>query len=104
MDKRVFLLTYNDAAGPREEVRELIDSLAFVVNWITWSENSFFLIAREGTTARKISDALDELRSKDRARYFVCHVDEDRNGWLPKAVWSFLKEPKAIWEEEGQQR
>jgi hypothetical protein len=46
MDKRIFLLTYNEAAGPREEIRELIDSLNFVVNWITWSENSFLLLKK----------------------------------------------------------
>ena len=100
MNNRVFLLTYNDAAGPREEIRDLIDSLDFVTNWITWSQNAFFLVAAAEITARKISDALGQLRSRDGARFFVSHVDDDSDGWLPRVIWNFLKEPKAIWEEQ----
>jgi hypothetical protein len=100
MNNRVFLLTYNDAAGSREEVRDLIDSLDFVTNWITWSQNALFLVAPAEVTARKISDGLEQLRAKEGARFFVSHVDEDSDGWLPRAVWTFLKEPKAIWEEQ----
>ncbi len=102
MNRRVFLLSYNDAAGPREAVRDLIDSLDFVTNWITWSQNAFFLVTPADVPARKISDALQQLSSKEGARYFVCHVDEDCNGWLPRVIWRFLAEPKAIWEEEHQ--
>ena len=102
MNNRVFLLTYNDAVGPREEVRDLIDSLDFVTNWITWSQNAFFLVTAPEVTARKISDALEQLKSKEGARFFVSHVDEDSDGWLPRVIWKFLKEPKAISDEQQQ--
>jgi hypothetical protein len=102
MNNRVFLLTYNDAAGPREEVRDLLDSLEFVTNWITWSQNAFFLVTAAGVTARRIAEALEQLRSKEGARFFVSHVDEDSDGWLPRVIWNFLKEPKAISEEQQQ--
>jgi hypothetical protein len=55
--------------------------------------NSFFVIS--GKSATEVSDVF-RLFTKDKGRFIILDVNTDRNGWLPKKAWDFVRHPKAI--------
>ncbi len=99
MNKRTFLLTYNDALD-RNEIKTILNRLKIIQNWLSWSKNHFFLVTPSDVTAKQLNESLKPLRSNKSALFFVCHIDDDRDGWLSRDTWKFLRQPKAVWEED----
>ena len=91
-----YLLVFNSRVGTVQEVSAFLDEREDVFqNWITTLPNSFFVVSD-----RSASELSEVFRSftKDKGRFIILDVDTDRNGWLPKKTWNFIKEPKPFWE------
>lgn len=96
-NRYAYLLVFDITVGTLEEVSKFLDKRedAFQ-NWMTILPNSFFVISDK--SAAELSDVFRTF-TKDKGRFIILDVNTDRNGWLPKKAWNFVKTPKAFWEE-----
>lgn len=95
MSKYAYLLAFDDELGTREEIRKFLDSHEDVFqNWQSVLPNSFFIVSDKSAT--EMTDVLHKLRRKNGGgRFLVVDLDTDRNGWLPKKTWDFIRNPMA---------
>ena len=96
MRRYAYLLVFDDELGTQEEVRKFIDSHEDVFqNWYAVLPNSFFIVSDKSAT--QITDMLHELRlKKGGGRFIVVDLDTDRNGWLPRSTWDFIRNPMLV--------
>ncbi|XHX76110.1 MAG: hypothetical protein RBJ76_16855 [Stenomitos frigidus ULC029] len=96
-NRYAYLLVFDVTVGTLEEVSKFLDKREDVFqNWMTILPNSFFVISDKFAT--ELSDVFRTF-TKDKGRFIILDVNTDRNGWLPKKAWNFVKNPKAISEE-----
>lgn len=97
-NRYAYLLVFDATVGTLEEVSRFLDKREDVFqNWMTILPSSFFVISDRSAT--ELSDVFRTF-TKNKARFIILDVDTDRNGWLPKKAWNFVKNPKAVWEEQ----
>lgn len=86
MKKYIFI--YSDTLGNLNEVTILLDSIPEIVKWQTDMPNSFIL--KSDLEAKKLADII--IQKKPNARFFISEITENRQGWLPKETWNFIKD------------
>ena len=87
-------MTYSNSLGTYEDVKRIIDSMSDVLHWYRLFPNSFFLVSEK--TATQLSS---QIKGKASGRFLIADMDTDRNGWMPKKAWEFIKNPKAVGDE-----
>ena len=95
---KVYLLVYSNLAGSREQVKKAINDSGIIRTWRYDMPNSFYLVSE--SSAEKITDALHRQLGK-RARFIVSEITENRQGWLPKDTWYFIREKRPRRNETG---
>lgn len=96
-NRYAYLLVFDVTVGTLEEVSKFLDKREDIFqNWMTILPNSFFVISDKSAT--ELSDVFRTF-TEDKGRFIILDVNTDRNGWLPKTAWNFVKKPKAVWEE-----
>lgn len=85
---KVYTLIYNSSLGSEYEVKDLLNSINEIIDWRTDISNSFMLKTK--LEANQIADIL--IRKKPKARFFISEISDNRQGWLPKDTWNFIKE------------
>lgn len=83
-----YIIVFSDSVGKSDQVKEFVDSRDEVINWYLCMSNAIFV--RSWESSEGLSDMLREF-TKDKGRFIVLDVDTDRQGWLPKKAWSFMK-------------
>ena len=96
MTKWGYILVFDDGLGTRKEIQDYLDTLPEVLNWYACMTNSIFIVSN--TTATILQQKISQF-NRNGSRFVILDVDTDRNGWLPKAAWEFMKTPKANWEK-----
>ena len=87
-----YILVFNSAVGTREQVLKFIDTIPEITYWYACLPNCVFLTST--LSAKGISRRIkDKFGSEGEQQFFVTEVHEDRQGWLPKAVWHMFREP-----------
>ena len=83
-----YVLVFSDSVGTREEVRNFIKSRQEVVTWYLCMSNAIFF--RSYKTATELQGMFREF-TRDKGRFVILDCDTDRNGWLPRSAWGFLR-------------
>ena len=83
-----YILVFSDSVGDKDQVKEFIDSRPEILNWYLCMSNAIFI--RSKYTADQLSEMFREFTG-DKGRFLILDVDTDRQGWLPKKAWSFMK-------------
>ena len=87
--RKIYLLVYSDSLGSREAIKKCLSSLESVVTWRYDMPNSFYIISEE--SANVISHQIREYLGFNKGRFLVTEIPENRQGWLPKPTWYFIK-------------
>lgn len=83
-----YILLYNNSLGNEEDVKSFLDSISEIINWRTDIMNTFLLKSK--LEANQIADIF--IKQKPNARFFISEISSNRQGWLPKDAWNFIKE------------
>ena len=85
--RKVYLLVYSPSLGNRDQIKACLNSLEEVMTWRYDMPNSFYLITEY--EAQDISDAVRKYFNK--GRFLVSEISDNRQGWLSKDTWQFIK-------------
>ncbi|AFY61400.1 hypothetical protein Syn6312_2285 [Synechococcus sp. PCC 6312] len=96
-NRYAYLLVFDTVIGSLQEVSKFLDKREDIFqNWMTVLPNSFFVISDK--SAKELSEVFRTF-TNDQGSFIILDVKTDRNGWLPKKAWEFVRKPKAIWEQ-----
>ena len=86
-----YLIVFSEALGSRKQVQKFLDDQSEVSYWYSCLPNCVFFTSSLGA-----SDLAGRVRSHfhNDGRFLITEVHEDRQGWLPKAVWHLIRHPK----------
>jgi hypothetical protein len=85
--RRAYLVTY-DYKGTSEQYSALFDELKKSVGWWHYIANSWLIISEDD--AKGIFEKLKPHLDND-INLLVIEVGKDRQGWLPKKAWEWIK-------------
>lgn len=89
----VYLFIYNDAVGNREYVKGIIESLSEIDAWRYDMPNCFYLSS--DYSAQELTDViLGRIGEAPGRRFLISEISENRQGFLPKATWQFMRDNK----------
>jgi len=94
MTRYAYVLIISGTTKSRSDVQKFLDTRPEIINWYANLPNAIFLISEK--TATELHESLKPFLIND--NYIILDVDTDRNGWMPKKTWDFLKGKKAPWE------
>lgn len=92
-----YVLIFSESFGTAEEVRELLDGHPNVYNWYYCLPNAIFFVS--DLTATQASDSFRASRLPKTGHFLILDTKTDRNGWLPKKAWEFMRKPRGV--EQG---
>lgn len=95
MNRWAYILVFDDGLGTREEIQGFLDSRREILNWYACMTNAIFIVSEE--TATTLQKIISEFNTAG-AHFILLDVKTDRNGWLPRLAWEFMRKPKASWE------
>lgn len=84
---KTYIFLYDNTLGSITEVTELIDSIPEIAQWRTDLPNSFML--KSDLEAKQLADII--IEKKTNVRFLISEITENRQGWLPKDAWKFIK-------------
>lgn len=86
----VYALLYNNNFGDREFVKKMIQSIDKITAWRYDMPNSFYICSQ--STAQELTDIfLLYLQNAINYRFLIIEISENRQGFLPKDTWNFIK-------------
>ena len=88
---KAHLLVFNGAQVDRKRVQDVVDRLAAVANWDAFFGNVMRLASEESAAVLSghLRGAIPDLN------FLLTTIDPDqKGGWMPKSVRSFLNEPQ----------
>jgi hypothetical protein len=83
-----YILVFSDDVGTRDQVKRFIDSRTEIITWYFCMSNAIFIRSRQ--TAGQLTTMFREFTG-DSGRFIILDCATDRNGWLPKEAWAFMK-------------
>ena len=86
--KKAYLLVYGPSLGTREELEICLNGLAQVLDWRYDLPQSFYILSVE--SSEKLADLIYETMGR-KGRFIIAEVNENSNGYLPKASWYLLR-------------
>lgn len=84
---KCYLLIFNNLFGSRLEAIEIVKKISIVSSWRCDMPGAIYL--KSDSSAQAVCDAIRKVRSL--GRFLVCEVSENRQGYLTKETWDFLK-------------
>lgn len=87
----VYLLVFDASQSDRKTVQRAIDKTVIVENWFAFFDNAMCLAshATADILSRFIRETFPDLV------FIITTVDPlMASGWMPKAIWTFLSEPR----------
>lgn len=88
--RKTYIFVYSNALGSREEVRQIVDSIQEIVNWIYGIPNCFFI--QSNRTADELVDLIKGKFPGDGKMFFVSEITDNRQGYLSQDLWKFIKQ------------
>ena len=85
---KVYIFIYNNSLGNEEETKELLNSIRQISDWRTDIRNTFLI--KSTLEANELADII--IKNKPQARFLISEIAENRQGWLPKDAWKFIKD------------
>ena len=85
---KVYIFIYNNSLGNEEETKELLNSIREISDWRTDIRNTFLI--KSTLEANELADII--IKNKPQARFLLSEIAENRQAWLPKDAWKFIKD------------
>ena len=91
---KTYILVYDDELGNRETIKRFVDSRPEIISWRYDLPNSFYLISDLEARAlfKILFDGLDQQSSE--AGSLLLEITENRQGWLARDTWRFIRRTK----------
>lgn len=83
-----YILVFNDSIGTISQVKNYLDKQPEILSWYYCMTHAIFI--RSELTAKELTDLFREF-SHSRGRFIILDCNTDRNGWLPKKAWEFMR-------------
>ena len=89
---KLFLITYNEAALPKEKLVTLFDKMNGVLTWFSQIPGSFFIKTSDAFSAQQISNLIEDKFGTSSHVVVKVHssVSEDYYGRLSKELWEYF--------------
>lgn len=84
---RCYLLIFNNLFGSRLEAIEIVKQISIVISWRCDMPGAIYI--KSDSSAQALCDAIRKVRSS--GMFLVCEVSKNRQGYLTKETWNFLK-------------
>lgn len=85
---RNYILVFSNSAGNLEDIKNFINSRDEIITWYICMSNAVFIRSRLNATGLQI---MFREFTQDSGRFIVMDCDTDRNGWLPRKAWQFMR-------------
>lgn len=84
---KCYLFIFNNLFGTRLEAIEIVKRVSIVNSWRCDMPNAIYI--KSDSSAQLLCDAIRKIRKQ--GRFLVCEVSDNRQGYLTKETWSFIK-------------
>lgn len=84
---KCYLLIFNNLFGSRLEAIEIVKQISEINSWRCDMPGAIYI--KSGSSAQELCDAIRRVRNS--GRFLVCELSENRQGYLTKETWNFLK-------------
>lgn len=84
----IYLFSYSASFGTAIEAEGVIQGIPDISSWLRDMSNAIFV--HSNLTAQDLSTKIREQNNK--GRFIVIEITENRQGWLSKKAWKFIKE------------
>ncbi len=81
-----YILIFNNLFATRIDAIEIVKKIPEIKSWRSDMPNAIYL--KSDNTAQQLCDAIREVR--DKGRFLVCEIGDNRQGYLTKDSWRFL--------------
>ena len=88
--RRVFLLTYSNTLGTREEIKKMIESNELIITWRYDLPNCFYIVSEE--SAKRIAESIRKLIPN--GYFIVTRADDEYWGWNNQETWYLFDNKK----------
>jgi hypothetical protein len=96
-----YLLVFDDSRLTREQVWRKLNKLPEIGQWYSIFGNTFCLASDQ--TAQSLAAKLREEVIPE-VRFVISEIDaHKKGGWLPREIWDFIDEPKALGNPEDEE-
>lgn len=86
-----YILVWSDSVGKRQDIRDFLNSQDEIITWYLCMSNTIFI--RSHKTASGLANMFRKFTG-DKGRFLILDCKTDRNGWLPKDAWKFMRGEK----------
>ena len=87
---KIFLITY-DLKIPGQDYTKLYEGIKDLGEYIHPLESTWFVRVEDNHVAADINNRLHALMDKNDSLFVVDITDQNRQGWMPKSFWTWLK-------------
>jgi hypothetical protein len=94
--KWAYVLVFDQSVATKDELVKFIDAQPEIQNWSHCMTNAIFLVST--LTANGLQQRISDGINKNGGYFIILDAKTDKNGWLPKASWEFLNNPKGVLE------
>lgn len=81
-----YILIFNNLFATRIDAIEIVKKVPEIKSWR--SDMPYAIYLKSDSSAQQLCDAIRELR--DKGRFLVCEIGDNRQGYLTKDSWRFL--------------
>ncbi|MBQ0088010.1 MAG: hypothetical protein KBT27_01585 [Prevotellaceae bacterium] len=85
----VYIFVYSNSIGDRDTVKAALEAMPEVLRWRYDIPNCFYLIS--DFTAEDLTESLLKQLSSESKRFLIMEVSKNRQGYLSKDTWDFLR-------------
>lgn len=87
---KTYLFIYSEKMGDREYLKQLLNSMPEISSWRYDIPNCFYL--QSEYSAQDLVDLIVEKLPADHSkRFFISEIGSNRQGYLNKDTWNFIK-------------
>ena len=94
--KKSYLLSYSDATGKQEQVRDYLDKIPEITHWRYDLPHAFYLVST--ANAKTLAIKFQQLAG-DKALFIITEITDNSWGWLTPESWHLIQhkeyKPKA---------
>lgn len=83
----IYMFSYSTSFGTAFEAEEVIKGIPDISSWLRDMSNAIFI--RADISAKELSMRIREQHNT--GRFIVIEITENRQGWLSKKAWKFIR-------------
>jgi hypothetical protein len=88
-----YLLVHSARFGEPDDVRDMLDADAKILNWVRVAPYAFLIVSRLSATS--LADRFRDQHLRE-GHFLLLDTATDRNGWLPRDTWRLMRNPRPV--------